>query len=244
MKTRVSTTKIYFPMDRIARNGSTIFINATAKHTATVILSHGLGDTADGWSDAALEMSGHLPHVKWVLPTAPSCPVTLNGGMRMPSWYDIESLSTSRGQQKCEGLESSTTTLHGLINHEKTLGIEPSRIVLAGFSQGGAMSLWTGLQLPDCFPSRLAGVVVMSGYLPKDHAFTLSIHGKETPVLHCHGSIDPLVIPQFAEDSRKKVLESGHEAQYELKTYRGLAHSANLQELMDVIQWLQKILPN
>lgn len=230
-------------MSRLIREGTTMIINASKRHTATVILSHGLGDTAEGWSDAALEMSRHLPHVKWILPTAPVNPVTLNGGMRMTSWYDIESLSKSRDLQDCKGIDESTQTLQNLIKQENNKGIETSRIVLAGFSQGGAMSLWTGLQLPSSFSGRLAGVLVMSGYLPKGHAFALSDHGKVTPVLHCHGTADPLVLPQFAEDSRKHVLEAGHAGGYELRTYRGLAHSANMQELMDVVQWLDKVLP-
>ena len=236
-------TKNTIEMSRLIRDGTTMIINASKKHTATVILSHGLGDTADGWSDAALEMSRHLPHVKWILPTAPVNPVTLNGGMRMTSWYDIESLSKSRSKQECKGIDESRETLHALIRSEHGSGIASSRIVLAGFSQGGAMSLWTGLQLPSSFSERLAGVLVMSGYLPKGHAFALSDHGKATPVLHCHGTADPLVVPEFADDSRKHVLDAGHAAGYELRTYRGLAHSANMQELMDVVQWLDKILP-
>ena len=232
------------PMSKLIREGTTMIINASMKHTATVILSHGLGDTAEGWSDAALEMSRHLPHIKWILPTAPVNPVTLNGGMRMTSWYDIESLSKSRELQDCKGIEESTESLHKLIRTENQNGIDSSRIVLAGFSQGGAMSLWTGLQLPPAFVSRLAGILVMSGYLPKGHAFKMSEHGRNTPVLHCHGTADPLVLPDFAEQSRKHVLDGAHKAGYELRTYRGLAHSANMQELMDVIHWLDRILPN
>lgn len=231
-------------MARVIREGSTVIINASTKHSATVILSHGLGDSADGWTDAAEEMARQLPHIKWILPTAPTSPVTLNGGMRMPSWYDIESLSRSRSQQECKGIDDSTDNLHRIISAENGRGIQSSRIVLAGFSQGGAMSLWTGLQFPSSFQSRLAGVLVLSGYLPKEHAFTLSEHGKETPVLHCHGTIDAVVLPEFAEESRAKILGAGHAAGYELRTYRGMAHSANMQEIMDVIHWLGGIVPD
>lgn len=231
-------------MSRIIKDGSTIIINASQKHTATVIMSHGLGDTADGWKDAAYEMSRSLPHVKWVLPTAPTNPVTLNGGMRMPSWYDIESLSKSRGAQACTGIDESTTTLHSLIDIEISKGIPTNRIILAGFSQGGAMSLWTGLQLPPRFSSRLAGIVVMSGYLPKEHAFNVSVHGKSTPVLHCHGTADPLVLPQFAEASKASVLEKGHTGGYNLKMYSGLPHSASMQELNDIVYWIREVSPS
>jgi lysophospholipase-2 len=231
-------------MARIVKQGTTIIINASQKHTATVILSHGLGDTAEGWEDAAYEMSKKLPHIKWILPTAPSNPVTLNGGMRMPSWYDIESLSKSRGNQACTGIDESTATLYKFIDGEVENGIDTSRIVLAGFSQGGAMSLWAGLQLTHKYRSRLAGVLVLSGYLPKEQAFNLTEHGKNTPVLHCHGTADPVVLGQFAEASRKHIAEVGHTATYNLKLYHGMAHTATMQELVDVMAWLSEVLPD
>ena len=239
-----ATEKISNGMSRIIKEGSTIIINASHKHTATIILSHGLGDTADGWKDAAFEMSNRLPHVKWILPTAPTNPVTLNGGMRMPSWYDIESLSQSRSTQACLGIDESTQTLHKLIEGEVSKGIVPSRIILAGFSQGGAMSLWTGLQFPSRFASRLGGVVVLSGYLPKEHAFNPTEYGKSTPVFHCHGTADPLVLPQFAEASKSSVEQKGHSAGYTLKMYPGLPHSASMQELRDIVNWISEVLPN
>jgi lysophospholipase-2 len=189
-------------------------------------------------------MSRNLPHIKWILPTAPTNPVTMNGGMRMPSWYDIESLSKSRGAQACSGIDGSTSTLHNLIESEVNKGIPASRIILAGFSQGGAMSLWTGLQLPSRFSEKLAGVVVLSGYLPKEHAFALSDHGRSTPVFHCHGTADPLVLPQFAEASKSTVLEKGHTGGYNLKMYQGLPHSASMQELNDIVKWISEVLPN
>jgi lysophospholipase-2 len=230
-------------MARIVKQGTTIIINATQKHTATVILSHGLGDTAEGWEDAAHEMSKKLPHIKWILPTAPSNPVTLNGGMRMPSWYDIESLSKSRGDQACTGIDDSTRTLYKFIDGEIESGIDASRIVLAGFSQGGAMSLWAGLQFPSRYKSRLAGVLVLSGYLPKEQAFKLSDHGRSTPVFHCHGTGDPVVLAQFADASRKHIVEAGHAATYNLKLYHGMAHTATMQELVDVMSWLEEVIP-
>jgi lysophospholipase-2 len=229
--------------NRVVREGSTIIVNASQKHTATVILTHGLGDTADGWRDAAMHMASLVPHVKWVLPTAPSQPVTLNGGMRMPSWYDIESLSRSRGTQECKGLDDSRAKIMSIVDSEREKGIDTSRIVLAGFSQGGALSLWTGLQIPETYTKPLAGVLCLSGYLPKSDAFSLSSHGRVTPVFHCHGSVDPVVIPDFAEVSKQQVDAAGHTAGYELKWYRGMAHSASMEELGDVVNWLKKVVP-
>ncbi len=238
---------IFFRMAKVIKEGSTIIINASQKHTGTIILTHGLGDTAAGWKDAAMEMSQKLPYIKWILPTAPKNPVTLNGGMRMPSWYDIESLTAARIHQACKGLEDSQETIMSLIRKENSEGIENSRIILAGFSQGGALSLWTGLQFPkddDLHKSRLAGVVVLSGYMPKGHAFVLTEFGKQTPVLHCHGKADNVVHPTFAEESKKHVLDGGHTVGYDLRMYPGLAHSAHMQELSDVSAWIARVLPN
>lgn len=230
---------------RSVNDGSTIIVFGSQEPTATVILMHGLGDTARGWKDSVMRMSRILPHLKWVLPTAPTAPVTINGGVQMPSWYDIETLSESRHAQNCKGLEESQEAIMRLISKENINGIPTSRVVLAGFSQGGALSLWVGLQLPSdrSHPKRLAGVAVLSGYLPKHHTFVLSEHGDETPVFHAHGLSDSVVHPSFAEESRRKVLESGHRAGYDLRKYAEFDHSVSSQELNDVVQWLARILP-
>merc|ERR1712183_121000 len=100
-----------------------------------MFLLHGLGDTAAGWADAAVHFSAHLPHVKFVLPTAPVQPVTLNGGMEMPSWYDIKGLG-QRSEEPCHGLDESRQKVCRLIEEELTMGVAHRRIVLGGFSQG------------------------------------------------------------------------------------------------------------
>ncbi len=140
-----------------------------------------------------------LGHVKFILPTAPMRPVTLNMGHRMNAWYDIAQLD-DRTHDPNTGIEQSANYIKGLIEEEQSkTGIPLSRIALAGFSQGGAMSLFTGLQ-DEYIPAsdeggRLAGLLIMSGYLPKASAFKLSDKLKETPVLHCHGSADQVVSP-------------------------------------------------
>eukprot|EP00656_Telonema_subtile_P045853 TRINITY_DN52120_c0_g1_i1.p1 TRINITY_DN52120_c0_g1~~TRINITY_DN52120_c0_g1_i1.p1 ORF type:complete len:182 (+),score=44.85 TRINITY_DN52120_c0_g1_i1:137-682(+) len=144
----------------------TISLIPTAGHSATMFMLHGLGDTAAGWADAAAHFSGSLPHVKFVLPTAPEQPVTLNGGMPMPSWYDICGLD-AREQENCEGIEDSRERIVGLIAEEVEAGVQHNRIVLGGFSQGAALSLYAGLQLQK----PLAGVLAMSGYMPKPHVW-------------------------------------------------------------------------
>ena len=121
----------------IENDSSKVVINpAEGSHSATCILMHGLGDSGDGWLDAAQAMAKSMPYIKFILPNAPQIPVTLNGGMRMPAWYDITGLTPDRAQEGCEYIEGSVTRIKQLIQDEIDLGIRPNRIVLAGFSQG------------------------------------------------------------------------------------------------------------
>ena len=123
---------------------------------------HGLGDSGHGWSDLGNQLSRLHPHVKWIFPSAASIPITVNGGMKMPGWYDIVSLDKIQAKQDKNGMLASSVEIGNLIKEQTNFGIQPSRVVLAGFSQGGAMSLLTGLT----FNSKLAGIVCLSGYLP------------------------------------------------------------------------------
>lgn len=117
-----------------------VVIPASVKQTATIIFSHGLGDTAAGWSPFAHSLKSRHPHIKWILPTAPNQPVTLNGGMPMPSWFDIRSLTPPvMGQPSMEdeaGMLTSSRRISQLISDEVDNGIPSDRIVVAGFSQG------------------------------------------------------------------------------------------------------------
>jgi len=158
-------------------------------------------------------------------------------GMSMPSWYDIVGLD-KRSNEFCNGIDISQQRLLSIINSEMDAGIKRNRIVLAGFSQGGALSLYTGMQLP----TKLAGIVVMSGYLPHSSAFNISNGLEKTPIFHGHGEGDPLVRLENAEESKSTVMEKGA-TDYTLKTYAGLAHSVNPTEISDVLQFLLKVLP-
>lgn len=216
----------------------TISPAAAAQHTATFIGPiHGLGDTNMGWADLAMQLHSALPHVKFVLPNAPRSPVTLNGGMVMPSWYDITSLDDRVGQS-CVGIDESRATITALIDEEVAAGIELDRIVVGGFSQGGAMSLYAGLQ----YPGRLAGVCVMSGYLAKAESVVLHPAAAQTPVKHFHGVVDQVVKIEWARESARAVRAMGC-ATYELDEYPDLAHSASMEELEDVAIWLLERLP-
>lgn len=218
----------------IEKASQTISLIPTAGHSATMLMLHGLGDTASGWSDAAAHFAGSLPQVKFILPTAPTQPVSLNGGMPMPSWYDIQGLN-ERAQETCDGIEESRATIERLIEQEVSAGIEHQRIVLGGFSQGAALSMYTGLQLDR----TLGGVVAMSGYLPKPDAWKagLTEAGKQTPVLQCHGDEDPMVRLEWAEAAYQAMQDQGvRDVQFKL--YEGMPHSATMEELQDVLSWL------
>ncbi len=189
---------------RIENDGSTLILHPQeGYHSATCILMHGLGDSGEGWQDAAEQISRSLPFVKFILPTAHQIPVTLNGGMRMPAWYDITGLSPDRASEGCDGIDESCDRIKQFIAKEIDIGILPSRIALAGFSQGGAMSLFCGLQLPQ--EMKPAGILVMSGYLPAAKKFKLTPGFEDIRVLHCHGTSDPVVQHQWGEMTKTAV---------------------------------------
>ena len=181
----------------------------------------------------------NTPSSQFVLPTAPTQPVTLNGGMPMPSWYDIEGLS-ERTNENCNGIVESQRTVERIMEGEAAAGLPYSRMVLSGFSQGAALSLFTGLQLPD--DKKIAGVLAMSGYLAGSKQFKLSPAGKTTPVLHCHGTADPMVTFSMAQKTETLLKEGGVE-NYELKPYAGMQHTVLPEELSDALAFLNKVLP-
>jgi lysophospholipase-2 len=229
--------------------------------SASIIICHGLGDTAEGFVDVAEQLSTQLPYVKFILPTAPTQKVTMNMGMAMPSWYDIVGLD-KRSNEFCKGIDESQARLTNIISSEMTeLGLPRNRIVLAGFSQGGALSLYTGMQLlplpssstsiPDTNDDAtttitnptLAGIVILSGYLPHASAFRVTPGLESTPIWHGHGTIDPLVKIEAAKESQSTLMTQHKVTNYTLQSYPGLAHSINPQELSDVLTFLRKVLP-
>ena len=207
-------------------------------HTATFVgPMHGLGDTNMGWLDVAGMWHQSLPHVKFILPNAPTAPVTLNGGMQMPSWFDIASLDELTGQQYT-GLDGAAKVVESLIQEEVAAGIPHDRIVVGGFSQGGALSLFAGLQ----YPARLAGICVLSGWLAGEDKFSLAPEAVDTPVGHFHGVVDPVVRIEYGRESMRRVREQGIQ-NYHMKEYPDLPHSASMEEIEDVTAWLKDKLP-
>lgn len=223
----------------MTRNKTTLTLEPAGEHTATVIFMHGLGDTAHGWIDMVAGMfAPALPHVKFILPTARVQPVTINGGMPMPAWYDIESLSADRSREKCEGIEDSAAGVHGMISTEVTAGIPHNRVLLGGFSQGGAMSLFVGLNCKE----TLAGMLVLSGYMPVPDRIVASPASLATPILMCHGDEDGVVPLAYAQDAHAR-LKALHATNVRMKVFEGLPHSASDEELADALAFLKTYLP-
>ncbi|KAK0613138.1 Phospholipase/carboxylesterase/thioesterase [Bombardia bombarda] len=220
---------------------------ATARHTATVIFIHGLGDTGHGWADAVenWRRRQRLDEVKFVLPHAPPIAITAYWGMKMPGWYDIAvvdgSAESLRRSEDEAGIVLSEAYVHGLIQHEIDAGIPADRIVLGGFSQGGAMSLFAGLTAM----ARLAGIVALSSYLPLSLRFAELLpkpqFNEQTPVLMAHGDADQVVNFQLGKTSFEYLEERGYNVS--LKVYPGMGHSACLEELNNVEAFLRERLP-
>ncbi|XP_042725614.1 acyl-protein thioesterase 1 [Lagopus muta] len=213
-------------------------VPAARKATAAVIFLHGLGDTGHGWSEALAGIKS--PHVKYICPHAPFMPVTLNMNMAMPSWFDIVGLSPD-SQEDEVGIKKAAENVKALIDQEVKNGIPSNRIILGGFSQGGALSLYTALTTHQ----KLAGVVALSCWLPLRSSFVQGAVGvnKEIPVLQCHGDCDPLVPLMFGSLTVEKLKSMINPANITFRTYSGMMHSSCIEEMMDIKQFIDKHLP-
>ena len=206
--------------------------------TAAVILLHGLG--ADGHDFAGLvpELDlGGCQGIRFVFPHAPSIPVTVNGGHSMPAWYDISG-SDLISDQDAAGIQNSELAVLALIAHEIGRGIPAERIVLAGFSQGAAMTLHTALRLPF----KLAGIVVLSGYLPLAERLAIErTHANlRTPIFMAHGLQDSVVVPRRGEEARDALRAQGYAVQWHAYETE---HNVIPQEIEDMGAFLRQVLP-
>ena len=212
-------------------------IESAPQPTAAVIWLHGLG--ADGHDFASLvpelDLSG-CPPIRFIFPHAPSMPVTVNGGYVMPAWYDILGPNLI-SQQDAAGIQASERAIVALIAHEVARGIPAEHIVLAGFSQGCAMALHTGLRLPH----RLAGIMALSGYLPLVDRLAAERHpaNAQTPVFMAHGTQDTVVVLARGEASRDALATLGQPVQWH--SYP-MPHSLHPREIADISAFLAQVL--
>lgn len=213
-----------------------IEIETAPNPTVAVVWLHGLGADGNDFVPLVreLDLTG-LPGIRFVFPHANTMPVTINGGYVMRSWYDIVATDLTRREDE-GGLRASQLQVEALIAREKARGIPASRIILAGFSQGCAMTLQTGLRHPE----KLAGMLCLSGYLPLS-----SVAGAErseaslgTPIFMAHGVQDPVVPFARAEESRKVVEALGYQVEWHAYP---MQHTLCLEEVQDISAWIRKV---
>lgn len=205
--------------------------------TALILLMHGLGADGNDFVPIAneLDLSAVGP-VRFVFPNAPVIPVTINGGYRMPAWYDI--LGTDLAKREDEaGLRSSQAAIEALLAKEKARGIAPSRTVIAGFSQGCAMALMTGLRHAE----PLAGIVGLSGYLPlaASTAAERQPANQKTPIFQAHGLHDGVVPVARATQGRDALQALGYEVEWHEYP---MEHSVCMEEVADLNRFLLRVL--
>ena len=205
--------------------------------TYSIIWMHGLGADANDFLPIVPELRlPQMPAVRFVFPNAPVQAVTINGGMHMRSWYDIVVKDLAR-QEDAAGIGRSQAAIEALIGRENERGIPTSHIVLAGFSQGCAMTLHTGLRLRE----KLAAMVGLSGYLPLLDTASADRQpfNADTPIFLAHGQFDPVVPLQRAEASRDMLRSLGHDVRWHCYP---MEHSVCAEEIADLSDFLREVL--
>ena len=205
---------------------------------ACVIWLHGLG--ADGHDFEPVVAELNLPAslaVRFLFPHAPMMAVTINNGYVMRAWYDILAMDIGSAQDEA-GIRRSQAAVEAMIRQQVDAGIRSERIVLAGFSQGGAIILQTGLRcdLP------LAGLLALSTYLPLADSLEReqADANRHVPIFYGHGSQDPVVPLALADLSSTRLRQQGYALEW--REYPGLQHGVNLDEIGDISRWLQRVL--
>jgi phospholipase/carboxylesterase len=201
----------------------------------SVIWLHGLG--ADGHDFEPIVPELRLPAdlpLRFVFPHAPMRPVTINGGMVMRAWYDIVTLD-AEGRADADGVRESTAILEGLIAREVERGIPAEKIVVAGFSMGGAIAINTALNTAHA----LAGLMALSTYLPLPGEVEGSGGSRDLPVFMAHGTFDPMLPMQWGQLSAKKLEETGFSVEWHEYP---MAHAVCPQEIADIREWLLRVL--
>ena len=202
---------------------------------SSVIWLHGLG--ADGHDFPPVVPELRLPEsaaVRFVFPHAPSIPVSINGGMVMPAWYDIRDADLAKRHDEA-GILESAEAVERLVAREKERGVPAERILLAGFSQGGAVASHVALRHPE----PLLGLVMLSTYLVREGTLEgeRSPANASLPVFMAHGSLDPMVVPERGQVARERLVELGHDVEWHEYP---MAHQVCLEQLRDLGAWLAR----
>lgn len=213
-----------------------VIIEPKTEHKATVIWLHGLG--ADGHDFEPIVPELNLPEelgVRFVFPNAPVRPVTINAGMAMRAWYDVKAPNL-REQEDVESIRESDALIIEYIKAEMEKGIPTNKIILAGFSQGGAITLHTGLR----FPEALAGLLALSTYLPlPDQIEKEATANKNIPIMMAHGIADPVIPVDQGRASCQTLKEYGYTVEW--NEYM-MQHAVCLEEINAIGKWIVKVL--
>ena len=214
---------------------SCIDIEPKAPATATVILLHGLGANGNDFVPmvAELRLPAGLP-VRFIFPNAPSIPVTINGGYVMPAWYDITEINIDRKIDATQ-LIASAEQVRLLVDREIDRGIPGDRIVIAGFSQGGAVAYQAALT----YLQPVAGLLCMSTYFATRQTLTPNSANRKLPIFICHGTADPMVPERMGRDALQDLTARGYPVEY--KAYP-MAHEVCAAQIADISRWLQRVL--
>jgi phospholipase/carboxylesterase len=200
-----------------------------------VIWLHGLGASGHDFEPVVpqLGLSNDMG-VRFIFPHAPNRPVTINGGMVMPAWYDILEMSLERKVDVGQ-IKESTQQIHDLISREIERGVAPEHIVIAGFSQGGAVAYHVALG----YPQRLAGLMALSTYLATNDDIDYSDANKDLPILIEHGTHDPVVPVILGEQAKQLLSAKGYDIDY--RTYP-MAHQVCMPQIQGIGKWLNEVL--
>jgi phospholipase/carboxylesterase len=200
----------------------------------SVIWLHGLGADGHDFVPVAHELALTIP-IRFIFPHAPQIPITINGGYIMPAWYDIYAL-TRGGPQDEAGIQRSQAEVDALIRQQIALGIPAERILLVGFSQGGAIALHTALR----YPQRLAGVIALSTYLPVSASLDLEKTqvNQDLPIFMAHGSFDEIIALDTGVASRLALQKRGYNVQWH---EYAMAHSVCGDEIADIRQFITQV---
>lgn len=216
-------------------------------HTSTCFILHGLGDSGKGWAPIAKMLSKKLPMTKFILPHAPSKPITLNRRYSMPAWYDIIELNEEARQDK-EGILQSVKEILELVAEEESRGIPRDKIVIGGFSQGGAIALSTGLlfksiqNLPED-SIDFAGIMALGTYLPIKDFFEANkpVIPTKTPIYMCHGTLDQVISYRWGRKSKEYLNKEIGCSDLKFESLEKVGHSIDEKAIDSMTKFLQKV---
>src|SRR5689334_10452554 len=215
-------------------NVETIEVETGQQPTGSVIWMHGLGADGHDFEPIVPELVRRNERgLRFIFPNAPTRPVTINGGYVMRAWYDIVGIDRKSTEDET-GIRASDALVRSLIQRENERGIPPERIALAGFSQGGAMALFSGTR----YPEKLAGIMALSCYmlLAKNFAAERAAANQSTPIFMAHGLMDNVVHPQLGEESRQLLEKNGYAVEWHAYP---MPHAVCPEEIGHIADWLR-----